>query len=121
MNNLCCKCWNDVPPTQPNWLVSQSKSDGTANYQPLNVECTKWTFQEDHYYYANEQNAYPVAEAGGGTTIQWMNISESTYSSSVFYLPTDCTKGCNDLFGEQVEMPAGIRSVTNLQQFHCGE
>ena len=80
-------------------------------------------FQRDHYYYANINNSYPVAEAAEGTTTQWWNIStdNDAFDISVFYLPNDCQTGCNELFGEQVKMPSSIGYVTNLQQFHCGE
>eukprot|EP00483_Globobulimina_turgida_P007685 UN07700 len=119
LNDLCCKCWNDVNPTPPNWLVG-SKADGPTYYAPLNANCTKWTYEVSHFYYACSNNSYPVAEAGGGTTLQWWNIkvASNAFDSSVFYLPAGCTKGCNQLFGEKVQVPPAV--AKNIGKFHCG-
>jgi len=125
---LCCQCWKDVPPTPPDWLVRAGAKETSSNteYKPLNAVCSEWKTNFDSYY-ANVNNSYPVAEPGGGTTIQWTNISTNAneFNSGVFYTPNDCNKGCNELFPEFYQKTKHLRSkpngfIRNVEQFHCG-
>ena len=46
-NNLCCQCWENVPPTSPDWLVKEHAKNINNNtvYKPLDVQCTEWQFE----------------------------------------------------------------------------
>lgn len=150
--NLCCQCWSDVPPTPPDWLVNISTSEGDTKYtlyDGSSEECTKWRFLNVHDYYADKDTTYPVAEVGDDSAIQWQNVNvdNNAFDESVFDIPDECTKGCNDLMsindkirngngntkskvGNSNNISAdtqphwlwlqGTSDNGNLGQFHCG-
>ena len=78
----------------------------------------KWKFLDIdvHDYYADKDTAYPVAEVGDGSAIQWqnVNVANDAFDGSVFEIPDECTKGCNDLLNDVCEDKFG--ETCRLQQ-----
>jgi len=98
----CCQCWQDLPPSSPNFLVNQSTFIDYTIYIPLQENSSRWLFDTEsnstHYYYADAETGLPVADSGDGSDLYWFNNTVvDELDPNVFYLPSSCSRRCDVL------------------------